>query len=306
MTTHHTTILHTDEPVSIVVGERSDRWHRVLNALYAEGIMAGLKDREYRVLHVMMLLRQDDGHAYAPVPSIQTLTGYASARNVEYALSALLGHPRGLLAAAGRDRYLVLPGWSFAGRDERTHVRDGTHERSRFTHDRSEDRSAYREAHAPDLRIQAENKTSERAPNRAGQARAGIHEPGWPDWDSLIYAQRAIRNGDPSGLLAAIGLTDPLLSATAALDGLTVEEVIREAEQVGRDALASLGTSKPIRKRRSVLAARLFEERGLPVPEFRPKPKGRPAPSGLSDDELKARRIAELRAWERNKEAARV
>lgn len=143
----HLTLLQTDEPVRIVVGERSDRWHRVLNALYAEGIMAGLKDREYRVLHVMMLLRQDDGHAYAPVESIRTLTGYTSSRNIEYALSALLGHPRGLLAAAGRDRYLVLPGWSFAGRDERpapngralerTNVREPTHHRSRITHDRS-------------------------------------------------------------------------------------------------------------------------------------------------------------------------
>lgn len=158
----HTTILHTDEPVQIVVGERSDRWHRVLNALYAEGIMAGLKDREYRVLHVMMLLRQEDGHAYAPIESIQTLTGYSSSRNIEYALSALLGHPRGLLAAAGRDRYLVLPGWSFAGRDERTsvrepaqertNVREPTHHRSRITHDRSWPEPGTKETHARSIR----------------------------------------------------------------------------------------------------------------------------------------------------------
>jgi hypothetical protein len=303
----HTTTIHLHDPATVVLHEGAGQWYQVLRE-YNKLISPTLTTGPLRVMNFMFEHRDRlTGLVVAERHLIASETALSKSA-VSEALALLAAHPRRPLAIEAGSVYVPMPGRPWAIRKQPTDgppVRHGE-QPVRGGELCSPGRTRHREARAPDLRDQVENQDLERAPIGTGQARAGSHEPSWPDWDSLIYAQRAIRQNDPAGLLAAIGLTDPLLSATAALDGLTVEEVIQTAEQVGRDALASLGTPKPIRKRKSVLAARLFDERGLPVPEFRPKPKGRPAPSGLADDELKARRIAELREWERSKEAGRV
>lgn len=108
--------LHSEEAIHVTITEQSsDRWHRCLNALWDDGIVATLSDRAFRVLGALLRLRTDDGTAHADLPALCRLTGYAE-RSVRYGLTELLKHPRRLLAAKGRDLFEILPGWSFAGR----------------------------------------------------------------------------------------------------------------------------------------------------------------------------------------------
>lgn len=242
----HTTILHTDEPVQVVVGQQSDRWHKVLNALYHEGVMAGLRDREYRLLHVMLLLRDEQGFAYAPMADLMRLTGYTSTRNIELARTGLLAHPRRLLAGAGRDRFTVLPGWSFAGRppdtertDMRTHVRDGPYMRSKKAHVCSEPAAAAQgSACARPSQPRPELARSKaQSLKRAGGGLAGWPEQGLfdePDPAPVSTDLRSVLQGRP--ILLGGGLLERVLR----LEGLTVEEIAEELRHIRGQMSAGL------------------------------------------------------------------
>lgn len=116
------------------VAQSSDLWHRCLNALWDDGVMATLSDRAFRVLGALLRLRRDDGTARAPLAALCRLTGYRTERNVRYGLDELLAHRGRLLAAKGRDLFEVLPGWNFAGRKpgEAPDVGGRMRERSHF------------------------------------------------------------------------------------------------------------------------------------------------------------------------------
>lgn len=282
---HHTHV-QTDFPPSRVIVEReqtSDRWHRVLNALYHDGVMAALRDREYRLLHVMLLLRQDDGYAYAPVSELMRLTGYTSARNIELARTALLGHPLSLLADAGRDRYQVLPGWSFAGRPTertfvRTHVRDGPNERSENAHVRSDDDSRHRERARPTNQTKDQRQINPEDQSQEPGARAGGALVWWlgQSGEGDLFVDRAFRNGDVAGLLSALRVWAYMVEPLAAHPAITCERVMRVAAEVYADKAV---VNKPV-----CLGKRLARELGVTLP---------PAPSRKSEF---AAQWAEVRA----------
>lgn len=234
----HTTILHTDEPVQVVVGQQSDRWHKVLNALYHEGVMAGLRDREYRLLHVMLLLRDEQGFAYAPMADLMRLTGYTSAQNIDRARTGLLAHPRRLLAAAGRDRFEVLPGWSFAGRppdtertDMRTHVRDGPYACTEKTYACTQS--------APAAQGSACARPSQPRPELARSKTQSLKRAegglaGWPDRGLFDETDPAPATPDVRSVLQGrpILLGGGLLERVLRLEGLTVEEIAEELRHI--------------------------------------------------------------------------
>ena len=115
----HTTIVRTDrEPSEVVVRfePSSTRWHKVLNALWDDGVIASLPDSAFRVLGALLRLKAgEDVPVHAPVEILCVLTGRKPSA-VYDGRASLLSHPAGLLAMPGRDLYSVLPSWGWAGR----------------------------------------------------------------------------------------------------------------------------------------------------------------------------------------------
>lgn len=249
------------------VQQSNDRWHKVLNALYHEGVMAGLRDREYRLLHVMLLLRDEQGFAYAPIADLMRLTGYTSAQNIDRARTGLLAHPRRLLAAAGRDRFEVLPGWSFATRpaeraDARTHVRDGPYMRTEKPYACTQTAPAAQgnaraQPSQPDEEL-ARSKPAERT--QLGSRLAGWPEPG-------LFGENQTEVATPQQIRALLrpaplNVGGELLSRMCALQDLSVIEIQREWSHLCGQIKSGLDVPNP----GGLLCERLLRARGLKMP----------------------------------------
>lgn len=128
--TQHRASVVSDQPIESIevrlVPIGDGRWHKVLNALWDEGVMAAISDRAFRVLGAFLRLRTDGTDTVdATIEQLCRLTGYS--KSPVYAgrsellepaerVRVILSESRGLLAQIGRDRYQVLGGWSFAAR----------------------------------------------------------------------------------------------------------------------------------------------------------------------------------------------
>jgi len=252
----HTHILHTNadaDHVSLIVqtGGSDARWHRVLNVLWDEGVMASLSDRAFRVFGAFLRLRQESGEAFATIGQLQVLTGYAP-RNLYYARSELTEHPRRLLADQGSDRYIVLPGWSFAGR---TGVQKDCTPVHRNCTPVQSTCAPYREARARQTnQPKTETETQTKRPILEPSAKAVV---GWPDLD--LFGQRAFNAGDVAGLLRHLGVWNYLAEPLAGSGAISVDRVMREAAGVAVDRTAG---NKPL-----CLAKRLARSFGIELPK---------------------------------------
>lgn len=99
---------------------------------------------------------------------------------------------------------------------------------------------------------------------------------GWPDGNDW---SRAVERGHIEGVLSAMGLREPLLSATAALPNLTVEEIVRVAKDVGGDRTVRLDTRRPV-----VVSDRLHKARKVERPREHRGGKATKAGASLSPD----------------------
>jgi len=250
----HTVITSTPaERVELHVhtGSPDARWHRFLNCLWDEGVIASLSDRAYRVLGALLRLRKDDGTAFASIDTLCTLTGYAE-RSVQSALKELRSHPRRLLAVIGRDVYEVLPGFTFAGRTV-------LHEPPQ---DPADLRTVLRPTCVPLMEARARqnthSKTRDENPIQKPEPQARARRVSeWPEPDLL--AQMAIDRGDVRGLLIALGVWHYAAEALAEIPTITVARVMDDARAVGADHKAK---NKP-----RYLAGRLARGFGLTLPD---------------------------------------
>lgn len=264
----------SDQPHRITIEPAMEpgRWHRVLNTLWDEGVMTSLSDRAYRTFGAFLRLRSDDGTAFAPSDTLRRMTGHAD-RTLRYSRAELTGHPRRLLADLGSDRYAVLPGWNFAGRQPGTFLPDrgkmvpqiGTGV-PRICAPSSE------RARAPYQTKESEIKTKTES-GAQGAAPSGLIHPrgfgmGWPEW--TLFGHRAIAAGDVRGVLADMKLGGPLLDATAALPSLSVAEIVSVASDVGNDREIVNPLRRPV-----AVAWRLHKARGMAMPQANKGGKGK-------------------------------
>lgn len=105
--------------VNIVTEQSSDTWHKVLDALWDDGIIGSMPDPAFRVLSAFLRLRKrEDGIVTVSIPTVTSMVGRSKSYVYE-GRAFLLASSHRLLAVRtdlGRDTYHVLPGWSFAGR----------------------------------------------------------------------------------------------------------------------------------------------------------------------------------------------
>lgn len=255
MSEHRHTVITSTPPerveLHVHTGGSDARWHRFLNCLWDERVIASLSDRAYRVLGAILRLRKDDGTAFASIETLCSLTGYAE-RSVQSALKELRQHPRRLLAVMGRDLYEVLPGFTFAGR---TIVREPTQDPAEKRTDLHPPCVPLREARARQTnQPKTETETQTKRPIPEQSAKAVV---GWPDLD--LFGQRAFNAGDVAGLLRHLGVWNYLAEPLAGSGAISVDRVMREAAGVAVDRTAG---NKPL-----CLAKRLARSFGIELPK---------------------------------------
>jgi hypothetical protein len=269
----------------------------VLNALWDDGIVAGLSDRAFRVLGALLRLNDPvsgtlnprTGEVHAPLSALLRMTGYSSARSVESARDELLAHPRGLLECTARDWYLALPAWQFAARrDLRTPPQILAAPAQILAGTSNKERARARQPDLEPRRIEPDQT----AGGPAGRVHGRRGLAGWPELS--LFGQRAFEAGDVRGVLSDLQVRPPRLDACARLDGLSVAEVMEAARGAARDA-----TRNPV----ALLTTRLLLSRGV-------DPRGVAPASTLSaalpqdmpaGDAGKAAFLARMRAMRLNK-----
>lgn len=263
----------------LVRPQSSGGWHRCLNALHDEGIIPGLTDQGLRVLTVFLRINDavtgtldaSTGLVQVTIARLMELTGRG--RTFVYEGRAeLLRHQRALLAHHGRDKYAVMPGWTWAGRPQgadrvvrtartnRPQGADGVYEeRARATHPREHEDRLDQEG-------------------RGGTAVRGVG--GWP---TLTEAGRcAVERGNVSGVLQDLRVWPYMADALAECPKITVQHVLQVAAEVAIDPKPQ---NKPI-----CLGRRLARTFGVKIPKA-PTPRRGVTPAGLEGIEaLRARR----------------
>lgn len=195
------------------------------------------------------------------VESIESIGREAGlGRSATYeAITGLLAHPAGLLARRG-SAFVVMPEHPFAGRQSATAdppVRHGGKHSATADADSRER-----------VRPRAPNQPAKDTETNPSEGSRSSRLVGWQGI-GLFWDPRSA--GSPDELLRALRLSGRLLETTAALPGLTVDEIAAEAERVAQDRSV---TNHP-----ACLAHRLAAARGG-------APKPRPAATG--DTELAA------------------
>ena len=179
----------------------------------------------------------------------------------------ITGNPARLLAKRGPTVWEPLPGRSIArrkgGKPEPPPIDTGLTRLSQNCHETSApSRDRARPSHPKEREIKTENQNQMRG--GAQLPVSAIHSRGfgmgWPEW--TLFGQRAIAAGDVRGMLADMGLGDPLLSATTALPALSCEEIQRVASDVGADRSIVNPRRRPV-----AVAWRLHRARGMAMPQ---------------------------------------
>lgn len=287
-TLHQTTVVTTD-PVQLIVGEQSSAfWHKVLDALWDEGVMARLPDPAFRVLGAFLRLRRDErGIVAATVQRLEVMTGRK--RSYVYQGRAfLLDHPRSLLAERidlGRDSYHVLPGWRFAARPlgfnpaQSAGADDPVRHRGKLS--AMADENPQPRTHCapvgsdqPNQEVKKEEKTPDQDQGACEAAAASACGLVGPEKTCSATPQdlfAAARRRDLEAALTKAGVRGEARRLLANREDLEAQEVYA----VWMEAKTDTAVVDP----KSVTAYRLLDRRGLKLPESKRTPM---APAVLS------------------------
>jgi len=268
-TPQHRTIISTQTPptrITVELAETTGRWHKVLDDLWDQGIIASLSDRSYRVLGAFCRLRHDDAPTttHAPLGTLQTLTGRG--KSFVYAgVSELIEHSAGLLARTGADLYHVLPLWQFAGRRLDSAIAEPFHDRGKLSAI-AEKRVVAVRACAPS---QPEEEPEELAWNQRGITKEatkrymdarGRGMAGWTGYP-LHWDLEGVTC--PRLALGMLDLREPLRTKLLTdCPDITVGEIVRTFDQI------RMGTN--VKNPPMVLAHRLMKQRGRQLPKAAP------------------------------------
>ena len=225
--------------MTVELADCSGRWFKVLHALVRSGVWASLPANQKALLVPLHAHRQEDGLMITPIDTIGREAGLGRSQTYD-ALKGLLAHPAGLLARAG-SAYIVMPDHEFAARGSAPPGQSGIPE----TPVRDSGRSSGKPDDAP-AAARALNQPTVREKSNS------VRMVGWKSiglfWDPRDTP--SLRQ-----LLTDLGLRGQVLEQTLGLEGLSVDEVAREAESIAADA--------SVRNHAVVLAWRLANTRGL-------------------------------------------
>lgn len=267
-------------------GQRSPTWCRCPDDLIDEGILAQLSECALRLLMVFLRHNKPHSHAYdarsgtveSSINDLARVTG-RSRSSVYQGIKELIEHPRSLLARCGPNKYLVLPGWVYAARTQGaasapSHPAGsvGSHASPRPSGSAARPLESSRAAGASSTGVDRVSTVVDACPQweraRASQTERTktIQKPeqefsmsslaGCPE---NIQPQPKAPGTSIEDRLRRLGVRDPLLGKVLAIPDLTIEDV----EQVIREVC----DDPTVKNRAAIVARRLFERNGLPVPE---------------------------------------